>query len=273
MKKQNIVVYGNCQGKVLFDFINSSSNITEKYEIFYHFVEMENTQRDDWQRQIDAADIVLAQDVRNWVSYPFREQAEGKTLVRYPLVTFASLWPFDSAQGQSDTVALATNQSIPLHLRFDYQDALLTKMRSAIPDQEDRYQSYKKLEYGRRINFKRFLQAEISRLENIDRSYDLNLTDYILSNIQKKRLFHTITHPTVDLMEQFAASTCKLSGLPSSFSTREIPDHAAGYQVPVHPKIASDLEIQWANEETRYNFKGRQLTFEAYYRAYIYLYG
>ena len=44
-------------------------------------------------------------------------------------------------------------------------------------------------------------------------------------------------------------------------------------QVPVHPKVARDLGVRWANEKTRYGVHGRNVTWEAYIRSYIEHYG
>jgi hypothetical protein len=44
-------------------------------------------------------------------------------------------------------------------------------------------------------------------------------------------------------------------------------------QVPIHPKVARDLEVKWADERTRYLNRGRQVTWESYIRSYIEHYG
>ena len=44
-------------------------------------------------------------------------------------------------------------------------------------------------------------------------------------------------------------------------------------QVPVHPKVARDLGVKWADERTRYLNRGRQVTWEGYIRSYIEHYG
>ena len=40
-------------------------------------------------------------------------------------------------------------------------------------------------------------------------------------------------------------------------------------QVPVHPKVAEDLGVTWANEKTKYFTRGREVAWETYIRSYI----
>jgi hypothetical protein len=44
-------------------------------------------------------------------------------------------------------------------------------------------------------------------------------------------------------------------------------------QVPVHPRVAKDLGVRWADERTRYVMHGRELTWQSYIRSYIEHYG
>jgi hypothetical protein len=44
-------------------------------------------------------------------------------------------------------------------------------------------------------------------------------------------------------------------------------------QVPVHPKVAQDLGVKWADERTRYLVFGQEMTWEDYIRRYIDHYG
>lgn len=272
MQKKNIVIYGNCQAEIVARFLRRLPDISGRYDVFYHFVSIKENEFAAWEEQINSAEIVLAQDVVNWSGYPFRHIAEGKRLVRFPFVRFAALWPFDATQGLPDEVAIAARPSLPHELVFDYQDSLLAKLRNEIADVDERFLAYRTLSFGKTINLRRFLEAEIARLAAADKKYNANIGQFIVDNFRQKRLFHTITHPSVELLAKLAASTCKAADLPSEFDSEGVADDAAAYQVPMHPRVISDLGIEWANDETRYNFKRRTLTFESYYRAYIFLY-
>jgi hypothetical protein len=44
-------------------------------------------------------------------------------------------------------------------------------------------------------------------------------------------------------------------------------------QVPVHPRVAHELGVRWADQRTRYTIRGREVTWEQYIRSYIAHYG
>jgi hypothetical protein len=44
-------------------------------------------------------------------------------------------------------------------------------------------------------------------------------------------------------------------------------------QVPVHPRVAKDLGVRWADERTRYLVHGRDVTWQSYIHSYIEHYG
>jgi hypothetical protein len=74
-----------------------------------------------------------------------------------------------------------------------------------------------------------------------------------------------------NLMMQFVA---KLVGAAEPVQLTESVDASLrNPQVPVHPKVARDLGVKWADERTRYLNRGRQVTWESYIRSYIEHYG
>jgi hypothetical protein len=44
-------------------------------------------------------------------------------------------------------------------------------------------------------------------------------------------------------------------------------------QVPIHPAVSRRLGIAWADEQTRYEFRGAPVTWEEYTRRYIQHFG
>jgi len=86
--------------------------------------------------------------------------------------------------------------------------------------------------------------------------------------------FHTTVRPNwevFNLMMQFVA---KLVGAAEPVQLTESVDASLrNPQVPVHPKVARDLGVKWADERTRYLNRGRQVTWESYIRSYIEHYG
>jgi hypothetical protein len=44
-------------------------------------------------------------------------------------------------------------------------------------------------------------------------------------------------------------------------------------QVPIHPKVAADLGVKWADAKTQYRILGQEMNWETYIRRYIEHYG
>ena len=190
---------------------------------------------------------------------------------RFPLVRFASLWPFDSWNGPGDRAAF--EQETP-NLTFPYLDGLLGRLRKEIPDREARFAAYRSLELPGVINYRRLHQMEVRRLAAVDKKFDCAIGSFILENFQNRRLFHTTVRPNwevFNLMMQFVARSV---GVREPISLTESVDPSLrSPQVPVHPKVARDLGVKWADERTRYLNRGRQVTWESYIRSYIEHYG
>jgi hypothetical protein len=273
MSKTKIVIYGNCQAGIIFQLFAGNPEIYENFDVSFQFVVMNENQIDERRQKISEADIVLAQDVRDWMVYPFRDIAEKKRFVQFPFLYFGALWPFDAHQNQSDDIALAARAWMPHHLDFDFHDSLLAKLRSEIIDPEARFQAYRNLDYKRPINIKRYLVTELARLEDIGKRHNNNIHEFIADNFRQRRLFNTITHPTLELLVELASYICRSADITASFVDHNIKDNMSNYQVPLHPKVIEDLGIVWANNETRYRFRDKDMTFESYYRAYIHVYG
>jgi len=273
MKKLNIVVYGNCQARILAQVLSRDANLAANAKIQHHFVHMTDDQAADWARQAAEADVFLVQDVGDWQRYRYRETAELKRLIRFPFIYFAALWPFDAHQNQNDDIANTLNPSLPDTLRFVFQDALLARLRTEIPDAEQRFRAYEALEYRRPINIKRFFETEVLRLKSMDQRYGLDIGHAIIRDFRRHRLFHTITHPTIHTTLALAHSVCRAASIAFQGLDQDIADEQEWYQVPLHPLIIKALQIEWADQNTTYRFHGKALSFEAYYRAYIFLYG
>jgi hypothetical protein len=108
----------------------------------------------------------------------------------------------------------------------------------------------------------------------MDKKFDFAIGSFILENFQSRRLFHTTVRPNwevFNLMMQFVA---RLVGAAEPVQLTESVDASLrNPQVPIHPKVARDLEVKWADERTRYLNRGRQVTWESYIRSYIEHYG
>ena len=274
--RRKIVIIGNCQSETLRQGFVHSETLNKLFAVKYHFVQLPKNLLEFAARDLETCDVVLAQDIRLWDEFPLRDCVRpGAEILRFPLVRFTSLWPFDTWNGPGDKSA--HDREAP-NLTFPYLDGLLGRMREEIPDREARFQAYRALELPDElpgvVNYCRLHQLEIRRLAGIDKQFGISIGSFILENFQTDRIFHTTVRPNwqvFTLLMQFLANLVGARG-PISLTER-IDAVLRNPQIPVHPKIARDLGVKWADESTRYLNRGREVTWEAYIRSYIEHYG
>jgi Polysaccharide biosynthesis enzyme WcbI len=270
--RRRIVIIGNCQSETLRQGFAQLEVLNRRFEVKYHFVQLQQNQRDFVARDLEQCDILLVQDVRDWDRFPLRDCVSAMAeVIKFPPVRFASLWPFDAWNGPGDREA--QEREAP-NLTFPYLDGLLGRLRKEIPDKEARFQAYRALECPGIVNYRRLHQLEERRLAAMDKQFGIAIGEFILANFQRRRLFHTTVRPNwqvFNLLLQYVAKCVSVTE-PVSLSKR-VDVMLREPQVPVHPKVARDLGVGWADEKTRYGVHGRDVAWEGYIRSYIEHYG
>ena len=270
--RRRVVIIGNCQSETLRQGFAHLEMLNRRFEAKYHFVHLQQNQRDFVARDLEQCDILLVQDVRDWETFPLRDCVSGTAeVIKFPLVRFASLWPFDGWNGPNDRGA--HDQEAP-NLTFSYLDGLLGRLRKEIPDKEARFRAYRTLECPGVVNYRRLHQIEERRLAATDKQFGIAIGEFILANFQKRRLFHTTVRPNwqvFNLLLQYVANCVAVTEPVSLNESADVMLREP--QIPVHPKVARDLGVRWAGERTRYIMHGREVTWESYIRSYIEHYG
>jgi hypothetical protein len=274
--RRRIVMIGNCQSETLRQGFARTESLSKLFDVKYHFVQLPRNLHEFAARDLETCDIVLVQDIRLWDDFPLRDRVRpGAEILKFPLVRFASLWPFDAWNGPGDRQA--HDREAP-NLTFSYLDGLLGRLRKEIPDKEARFDAYRSLELPGElpgvINYRRLHQMEVRRLAGIDKQFGISIGSFILENFQNRQLFHTTVRPNWEVFSLLMQFVAKLVGAREPISlTESIDAGLRNPQVPVHPKVARDLGVKWANENTRYLDHGREITWESYIRSYIDHYG
>jgi Polysaccharide biosynthesis enzyme WcbI len=270
--RRRIVIIGNCQSETLRQRFAQLEVLNRRFEAKYHFVQLQQNQRDFVARDLEQCDILLVQDVRDWDRFPLRDCVSATAdVIRFPLVRFASLWPFDGWNGPSDREA---HEREAPNLTFPYLDGLLGRLRKEIPDKKARFDAYRALEGAGIVNYRRLHQLEQRRLDAIDKQFGIAIGDFIRTNFQKRRLFHTTVRPNwqvFNLLLQYLAKCVSVTE-PVAL-TEKVDAMLREPQVPVHPRVARDLGVRWADQRTRYLVHGREVSWENYIRSYIEHYG
>lgn len=274
--RRSVVIIGNCQSETLRQGFIRSDALSRRFSVRYHFVQLPKNLHEYAARDLEACDILLVQDIRLWDEFPLRDCVRpGAEMRRFPLVRFASPWPFDAWNGPGDNEA--HDREAP-NLTFPYLDGLLGRLRREIPDLEARFAAYRSLQLPAGlpgiVNYRRLHQLEERRLAAVDKAFGIDIGSFVLDNFRSRRLFHTTVRPNREVFALLMQLLARLVGVSEPIRLGDGIDAVLrNPQVPVHPKVAQGLGIQWAGEQTPYLNRGREITWETYIRRYIEHYG
>lgn len=270
--RRRIVLIGNCQMETLRLGFAQIEALNRRFEVKYHFIQIPQNLHEFAIRDLERCDMVVAQDIRLWDEFPLRDAVRaGADTVKVPLVRFASLWPFDGWNGPTDRAAHAREAP---NLTYPYLDGLLGRLREEIPDPEARFQAYRSLAIPRLVNYRRLHQLEEQRLAAMDRQFGVAIGAFILDNFRRQRVLHTTVRPNWQVFGLLLQCVADLVGAGVNITLpKSIDRPLKNPQVPVHPKIARDLGVKWADERTRYASHGYEISWERYIRSYIDHYG
>ncbi|MFL5264990.1 MAG: WcbI family polysaccharide biosynthesis putative acetyltransferase, partial [Stellaceae bacterium] len=191
--RAKVLIVGNCQAQTLHEALARSSELNSRLDARYHFVALQQDLHEPGRAELEGCDILLVQDIRDWENYPLRPYVrENVRLIKFPLLHFASLWPFDHYNGPGDKEAYEREWP---NLTFLYHDGLLARLRKEIPDREQRLRAYRTLSVDGILNYVRLHDFEKRRLMAMDQQFAFNIGRYILDNFQRRRLFYTTNHP------------------------------------------------------------------------------
>jgi hypothetical protein len=269
--KTNVIIIGNCQAQTVYEALIRTRAFNARLDVKYHFVGLQQDLHDLGRSELKHCNILLVQDIKDWESYPLRPDIpDDVPIIKFPLLHFASLWPFDHYNGPGDREAYERESP---NLTFLYLDGLLARLRKEIPDRDQRLLAYRSLSVDGVINYVRLHDFEKRRLLAMDKQFGFEIGQFILEHFQKKRLFYTTNHPNWQIFAMLMQHLLKHLGIGEVYRPIASLDHLKRLQVPVHPKVAEALGVKWASENTKYLYGGERITWETYVRRYIEHYG
>jgi hypothetical protein len=269
--KANVVIIGNCQAQTVYEALMRTQAFNTKVDAKYHFVGLQQNLHDLARSELANCEMLFVQDINDWANYPLREEIrEDLPIIKFPLLHFASLWPFDHYNGPGDREAY--EREAP-NLTFLYLDGLLARLRKEISDREERLVAYRSLSVDGVVNYIRLHDFERRRLLAMDQQFGFHIGEFILKNFQKKQLFYTTNHPNGPILAMLLQYLLRYLAIEESCRRIASLDHLKRLQVPVHPKVAAALGVRWARENTKYLYGGERITWETYVRRYIEHYG
>src|SRR5260370_7663447 len=183
--QKNLIIIANCHAPVICDGFYAVPALRRYFRARYYDIGFQEYAHEETRRDLENCDLLVVQDISDWEDCPLREWiADRAETIMFPCVRFASLWPFDSCNGPTDPHAI--EQEGP-NLTFPYLDGLLARLRTEIPDQGRRFETYRSLNFGAIVNYVRAHEFETRRLLVLDKKYDCEIGRFILDRFQDRK--------------------------------------------------------------------------------------
>ena len=270
-----MVFAGNCHAATLTNLFQRTSAIADDWSISWFDPGAKGEARDRQLDDVRRCDVLIKQDIANVREHDaWALLRPNVTEFRIPFYYYGALWPFDAWQNGPDP---ASGPDLPANQKFAYRDFLLGQFRSRFPDPEERFRHYRDLDVpvAGVKDIDTYAAYEERRLHLVDRLTGCTSGAFILENARKRRLFHTVTHPTLEFSKHQCEDIFRMLGFNQTAADINYrSDDLAYYQVPLHPAVIRKLGVAWADDDTTYIFwRTRHLTWESYVRGYIEMYG
>jgi hypothetical protein len=256
VEKRLAILHANCQGEPLASALLNSPEFSRAYapKVFLNYARQEIPQAD-----MDACGLFLYQHLgADWGEFAsealLKRLPPGCPSLCIPNMFFKVPWPFWSGAPGFDN--RDTYLEHLLGLGLPGQDILHVYLRTSLTAKYDLGALL-----GETIALERSRQARTP----------VPYLDYVLEHYRQRPLFHTVNHPTAEMLALAA------SGILRELDMRQAPDGSlpvveAWYQdffLPIHPQVAEFHGLAYGGEAERYPVYGRSLSFARYAAAYV----
>ncbi len=263
-KKPTLVLYGNCQLSCAKYILECLPRITDQFDIgFGTSIEIDNG--------IDDYNCV-DQEILKRCQFLVEQIAEEEMASRFVPFSQTELLPKDVKRYKIPSLSGALYWPTHFHdfRNKDYRelekysgkgpypvgDRVINNMIRDGADPNTVAQEYIESDFGALMNLARLFEMWNYCGTQRDLDSDIQIHSYVLENLQKKQLFYTIRHPTMEMMAVYVASILDALGLLYSTYWDDVQkityDPIEEYHFPVHPSIGASYGMEWITPEKTY---------------------
>ena len=195
--------------------------------------------------------------------------------VRFPTLTFNSLWPL---QGEDPRLVPEPLYSGGRYPHTDIAGVQLSADCAQLSD-EDLYAAYLALSRSLMPDLAHQRKLDESRWRELDSCCDVKVTDFITTNVKRQRLFYSPAMPCAPILINIAEHLM-CSVLPSMRATtsplsRDFSRFVHGYQgmfydqAPIHPDVLQTFNVPGVTSNYEYRREHNKRTFREHIIDYI----
>lgn len=285
--KKVIMFAGNCQIDMIYYYMKSIKSINEDYVLMVYHDHLYKSRYSSlrWNYYLAMCDIYVTNNINHSEkSHKIKELPEHCKIIQMQRVNFDLYWPNIMISDNGDlnnNLNYKTKKLIAIqpHGPFDAGDRVINQMISEHKSDNEIWHAILNDDYHIMDKWIEHVDGQLKKIKENDMFSDIKIYPYIEENWKKEMCFNDPVHMSTKMNWYVTNELLKLIG------HKELEDcQIVGYdnfdwylnhctQVPVYPKVAKELEIEWVTANTRYDvayYNGiKKQTFEEYYKQYI----
>jgi len=271
-----LIVCGNCQAGAIAHILKKTRAVQPLFRvIFYNNFETPGKANASIQsEQLTNCRIFLRQSLP--APFPFLDQLPNYCLkMEFRSLDFHLLWPFGCANPYHKPGQQAPSETFP------YGDRIILDCVNKGMKSDEILDYYLNGWQQYRVNLQRLIDVERSRQAERDSHCEVKMGGWMMENFRRKRLHWTVNHPsTIAVRELIQRLLDAAAGLEPALEEAKIdqtlrvhfpsPRRPLGIVVvPIHPRVAEALELEWYEPNALHPFFERTYSYEQYFRDLI----
>lgn len=283
MKK--IVVIANCQARPIAKYINELSEECEVIEVgIVHL--LDDDKKEYFQSKFEEADFIVAQQVS--ANYPCQFVTTKRLMEKYSskVISIVNLY-FSGYNPELRYIRIPGHGTLKGPLGDYHIETFISGWKKGL-SVEDTIALYNNVDHHEAV-YKKSIDDSLKELRKREAETELNISDYIQENLSRKKLFHTMNHPSEALLVKYSEMILEKIGVNYKKSQPNVPmkESLGVFRLPTNPYIATlisddeqsieffkgfDTEVSNSGDvktikKLEYDLKG---IIEAFYEVYNY---